>query len=123
MEIEEKKDHAQELKELDDKIADAELNFGDIEVRDAILAKAHFVRRTLDDKDEAIKIYQLALKKTIEIGKKMDINFEILRIHLENRDIGTSRSYPDKVKDIIDDCKVLFEKGGDWERKNKLKVY
>lgn len=123
MEIEEKKDHAQELKELDDKIADAELNFGDIEVRDAILAKAHFVRRTIGDKEEAIKIYQLALKKTIEIGKKMDINFEILRIHLENRDVGTGAHHPEKVKDIIDECKVLFEKGGDWERKNKLKVY
>lgn len=90
MEIEEKKDYEKELKELDDKIADAEQNFGDIEVRDAILAKAHFIRRTVGDKEQAIKIYELALKKTIEIGKKMDINFEILRIHLEDRNIGTS---------------------------------
>jgi 26S proteasome regulatory subunit N7 len=27
------------------------------------------------------------------------------------------------VKDHIDECHALLEKGGDWERKNKLKVY
>jgi len=37
----------------------------------------------------------------------MDINFEILRIYLEHRDI-------EKIKEIIAECKVLFEKGGDW---------
>ncbi len=58
-------------------------------MRDAILAKAHFIRRTIGDKEEAIKIYQEALKKTIEIGKKMDINLEILRIYLESKQIGT----------------------------------
>lgn len=29
----------------------------------------------------------------------------------------------EKIKEIIEECKVLFEKGGDWERKNKLKVF
>jgi len=90
MEIEGKKDYSKELKELDDKIADAEQNFGDIEVRDAILAKANFIRSTVGDGQEAIRVYELALKKTIEIGKKMDINFDILMIHLENRNIGTA---------------------------------
>jgi|JI6StandDraft_1071083.scaffolds.fasta_scaffold09761_11 26S proteasome regulatory subunit N7 len=75
MEIEGKTDYSKELKELDDKITDAEQNFGDIEVRDAILAKANFIRKTVGDGEEAIRVYQLALKKTIEIGKKMDINF------------------------------------------------
>lgn len=51
MEVEEAKDYSKELKELDDKIADAEQNFGDIEVRDAILAKANFIRRTIGDRE------------------------------------------------------------------------
>lgn len=62
---------------------DAQTNFGDIEVRDAILAKAAFLKKHNSDKTIAIAAYEEALKKTIEIGKKMDINFEILAIHLE----------------------------------------
>lgn len=49
MEIEPQQDYSKELQELDDKIKDAEENFGDIEVRDAILAKANFIRKTVGD--------------------------------------------------------------------------
>jgi hypothetical protein len=35
----------------------------------------------------AIAVYEQALKKTIEIGKKMDINFEILSIYLDERNL------------------------------------
>jgi 26S proteasome regulatory subunit N7 len=56
------------------------------------------------------------LKKTIEIGKKMDIAFLLIKIYLELNNI-------EKVKDNIDECHRLLEKGGDWERKNRLKVY
>lgn len=46
----------------------------------------------------------------------MDIHFKLCSIHLELENV-------DKVKEHIDECHVLLEKGGDWERKNKLKVY
>lgn len=46
----------------------------------------------------------------------MDIAFKLIGIYLavENNH---------KIKENIDECYKLLEKGGDWERKNKLKVY
>lgn len=46
----------------------------------------------------------------------MDIHFKLIYIYLTLEKI-------DKVKENIDECHQLLEKGGDWERKNKLKVY
>lgn len=71
-----------ELKKLDDKIKDAEENFGDIEVRDAILDKAQFLQK-INQLEEAVQVYNEAYKKTIGIGKKMDIIFFILLIYLK----------------------------------------
>ena len=80
-------DYEAELKKLEQKIVDAQTNFGDIEVRDAILAKAAFLKKHNGNKALAIAVYEQALKKTIEIGKKMDINFEILSIYLDERNL------------------------------------
>ena len=101
--------------ENDEKIKDAEENFGETEVRDAMLAKAELYH---DHKKypEAIETFNLALKKTIEIGKKMDIAFKLISIYLVLDNYS-------KIKENIDTCYSLLEKGGDWERKNKLKVY
>ena len=46
----------------------------------------------------------------------MDIHFKLISIYLQTEDV-------EKVKENIDECHKLLEKGGDWERKNKLKVY
>lgn len=46
----------------------------------------------------------------------MDIHFKLISIYLQTQKV-------DKVKENIDACHTLLEKGGDWERKNKLKVY
>ena len=46
----------------------------------------------------------------------MDIAFKLIAIYLK---LGNNI----KIKENIDECYKLLEKGGDWERKNKLKVY
>lgn len=46
----------------------------------------------------------------------MDIAFKLIAIYLE---LGNNL----KIKENIQECHKLLEKGGDWERKNKLKVY
>ena len=46
----------------------------------------------------------------------MDIRFKLIFIYLDIHQI-------EKVKENIDECHNLLEKGGDWERKNKLKVF
>ena len=88
------------------KIKDAEENFGETEIRDALLDKAQ-IFKSHTKYDEAILTYGLALKKTIEIGKKMDIAFFLIQIYLTLNNI-------EKVKENIDECHNLLEKGGDW---------
>ena len=51
-------------------------------MRDAILAKAELYNDH-SKWNEAIETYNLALKKTIEIGKKMDIAFKLIGIYLK----------------------------------------
>jgi 26S proteasome regulatory subunit N7 len=46
----------------------------------------------------------------------MDIAFKLIAIYLKLDNHS-------KVKENIDECYKLLEKGGDWERKNRLKVY
>jgi len=94
------------LAEADLKIKDAEENFGETEVRDALLAKAELYHNH-HKYDEAIETYNLSLKKTIEIGKKMDIAFKLISIYLVQDNHA-------KIKDNIDECYRLLEKGGDW---------
>ena len=107
-------DFDEEIKKLDEKIKDAEENLGDVEVRDAILEKAEFYQKS-NLRDKAIETFELALTKTIGIGKKMDVVFSMLRIVLNEKNL-------DQIKKYIDRCKKFLEEGGDWERKNRLKV-
>lgn len=46
----------------------------------------------------------------------MDVIFNILLIHVKDKNF-------EEIKIHIDKCNKLFEEGGDWERKNRLKVY
>ena len=79
-------DREEEIKKIDEKIKDAEENLGDVEIRDAILEKADFFEK-IREHDNAIKNYQLALSKTIGVGKKLDIVFSIMKIVLSLKDL------------------------------------
>ncbi|XP_010250870.1 PREDICTED: 26S proteasome non-ATPase regulatory subunit 6 homolog [Nelumbo nucifera] len=105
----------EELKKLDDKIADAEENLGESEVREAHLAKSLFYVR-ISDKEKALEQLKLTESKTVAIGHKMDIVFYSLQMGFFYMDF-------DLISKSIDKAKNLFEEGGDWERKNRLKVY
>mmetsp|Transcript_58563 Transcript_58563/g.67644 ORF Transcript_58563/g.67644 Transcript_58563/m.67644 type:complete len:328 (+) Transcript_58563:52-1035(+) len=113
--MEEELPYEEELKKLEDKITEARENFGDVEVRDAILDKAHFYLRK-NQKDLAVKAYEEALGKTIGVSKKLEVVFYLQQIYLEEKNL-------EKLSEQIDRSKKLLEEGGDWERKNKLKVY
>ncbi|KAM3218424.1 26S proteasome non-ATPase regulatory subunit 6 [Capsicum chacoense] len=104
-----------ELKKLDDKIADAEENLGESEVREAHLAKSLFYIR-IGDKEKALEQLKVTESKTVAVGQKMDLVFYTLQMGLFDLDF-------DLISKSIDKAKKLFEEGGDWERKNRLKVY
>lgn len=104
-----------ELKKLDEKIADAEENLGESEVREALLAKALFYVR-IGDKVNSLEQLKITEAKTVAVGQKMDLVFHTLRLGFFHLDFTL-------ISRNIDKAKSLFDEGGDWERKNRLKVY
>ncbi|CAL1397874.1 unnamed protein product [Linum trigynum] len=105
----------EELKKLDEKIADAEENMGESEVREAHLAKSLFYIR-IGDKEKALEQLKVTETKTVAVGQKMDLVFHTLQLGFSYKDF-------DLISKSIEKAKSLFEEGGDWERKNRLKVY
>merc|ERR1712170_58796 len=101
-----KKKNVDKIAALDKKIADAEELEGDQDVRDATIDKAHYLAQ-IGDKEESIKIFGTVFQedKKVPLGVKLDVTFSLLRIGLFYND-----------RKLIDD-------GGDWDRRNRLKVY
>ncbi|MCL7050896.1 hypothetical protein MKW94_018131 [Papaver nudicaule] len=107
--------NAEELKKNDEKVADAEENLGESEVREAHLAKSLFFIR-ISDKEKALEQLKVTEGKTVAVGQKMDLVFYTLQMGFFTMDF-------DLISKSIDKAKNLFDEGGDWERKNRLKVY
>ncbi|XP_022738121.1 26S proteasome non-ATPase regulatory subunit 6 homolog [Durio zibethinus] len=105
----------EEIKKLDEKIADAEENLGESEVREAHLAKSLYYIQ-IGEKEKALEQLKVTESKTVAVGQKMDLVFYTLQIGFFYMDF-------DLISNSIDRAKNLFEEGGDWERKNRLKVY
>lgn len=104
-----------EVAKMDEKIKDAEENLGESEVREAMLAKALFFIRVAD-KDRALDQLEATKTKTVAVGLKMDLVFHALRVAFFHLDFPL-------ITASLDKAKKLLEEGGDWERKNRLKVY
>lgn len=103
------------LQELDDVIDDAEKNLGEMEVREANLKKSEFLCR-IGDKEGAISAFRKTYDKTVSLGHRLDIVFHNIRIGLFYLD-------HDLITRNIEKAKTLIEEGGDWDRRNRLKVY
>lgn len=110
-----KQQNDEDLAKLEERIKDAKENLGDIEIRDALLAKAEFYNR-IGDKDAAVQAYLDAYEKTVGVGGKLDNILTVIRIAFFFDDT-------ELAKKEIERAKVELAKGGDWERRNKLKVY
>ena len=66
-----------------------------------------------------IYIYSLCRQtydKTVPIGQKLDVVFHLIRMGLFYLDY-------DLAKRNIAKAKTLIEEGGDWDRRNRLKVF
>ena len=108
-------DNADELARLEAAIATAEESFGDIEVKGALLAKADFFMR-IGDKGLSLSTLEAAYKKTVGVGMKIDNLLTRARVGFYHGDLAIA-------KDCVDEASKELEKGGDWERKNRLLVY
>lgn len=114
MDLERVPDYEEQLRALDAAIANAEENYGDTEVREAIMNKAAFFAKNGEDA-LAVKTYLQAYEKTVGVSKRLEIYMILLQIYFKETDLLQIKSY-------ITKSKQLLEEGGDWENKNKLKV-
>lgn len=110
-----KKANTQKLEELDAAIEDAEKNLGEGEVREANLKKSEYLSR-IGDKEAAVTAFRKTYEKTVSLGHRLDIVFHNIRLGLFYLD-------HDLITRNIEKAKSLIEEGGDWDRRNRLKVY
>jgi len=110
-----KERNAQRLKTLEDAISDAAQNLGESEVRQAHLNLAEFWTR-IGDKDSAEKAFKLTLEKTVGLGQKLDIIFCLARL-------GFFFGDDSLLSRALAQAHTLIESGGDWDRRNRLRVY
>lgn len=102
-------------KKIEAALTDAKENAGDVEIKNALLDRAELYNR-MGEKEESLKAYEEAQEKTVGIGGRMDNVLSMTRICLFFDDNQGVREH------IAKGWKEL-KKGGDFERKNKLKVY
>ena len=105
----------EKVKDLKAKIVDAEENLGESEVREGLLNEAEYYAR-IGDKEKAVSAYRVAIEKTVGLGEKLDVVFSQVRLGLFWDDEDLTRRNIEKSKEML-------VSGGDWERRNRSKVY
>jgi len=103
------------IQEYNAYIEDAEKNLTEMEVREKNLSKAEYLCR-IGDKEQAMAAFRKTYEKTVSLGQRLDIVFHEIRIGLFYMD-------HDIISRNIDKAKTLIDEGGDWDRRNRLKVY
>lgn len=105
----------EEIQKLSEAIENAEKNEGESEVREAMVKKCEYLT-LIGSKEEALKMLKETLDKTNTTGHKLDLHFHLIRLGFffnDNKIITTN----------LEKAKELIELGGDWDRRNRLKVY
>ncbi|KAG9044577.1 hypothetical protein FS837_007895, partial [Tulasnella sp. UAMH 9824] len=103
------------LETLDAALSSAYDTEGESEISDALRARANYLTK-IGDKDKAVEAQKLALEKTPGLGARIDIVLTLVRIGFFFNDQEIIRTYMKKAEGLV-------EEGGDWDRRNRLKVY
>ncbi|KAL4227085.1 26S proteasome non-ATPase regulatory subunit 6 [Mactra antiquata] len=110
-----KAENVAELKKLDEAIEDAEKNLGESEIRESMLKKAEYLC-AIGDKDECLSQFRKTQEKTVTLGYRLDLVFHLIRVGLFYMD-------HDLINRNLEKAQSLIDEGGDWDRRNRLKVY
>jgi len=110
-----KEANAEKIKQLDEAIEDSKKNLGETEIRDSMLAKAEYLCQ-IGDKENALTEFRKTYEKTVALGYRLDIVFHLIRIGLFYND-------HDLITKNLEKAQTLIDEGGDWDRRNRLKVY
>jgi len=105
----------EKIKELDGKIDENEKAFGDSEIRESYLAKAQYLS-SIADREQALTWIRKTAEKTVTLGHRLDLIFYQLRLGLFYMD-------QDLIERNLEKAKTLVDEGGDWDRRNRMKVY
>jgi 26S proteasome regulatory subunit N7 len=109
-------DFDQKLKEIEEEIEKAGREQGDFEVREALMTKAkHFFVH--GKRDLALSTLEEVMTKTVGVGARLETILYQLQVVYHFSPVELP-----KAKAFIEMGQVELEKGGDWERRNKLKV-
>ena len=108
--------NAAKLAKIEADIMDAKENLGEEEVRQAMFAKATVLAESGDTKAAITVFNEIEAQKKTTTGQKVDIAFSKLRIAFSSDDLPLMSKTIEKAKEYV-------EIGGDWERRNRLKVY
>eukprot|EP00755_Sulcionema_specki_P006549 Sspe_Gene.35768::Locus_17314_Transcript_1_1_Confidence_1.000_Length_1068::g.35768::m.35768/K03037/PSMD6, RPN7; 26S proteasome regulatory subunit N7 len=104
------------LAALEAKYKDAQENYGETEVREVILERCNFYAR-IGDKEKCLESNREALTVgKVGLGPKLDMEFQRIRLGIAFNDNKLIQEGIDKAHELL-----LTE--GDWERRNRLKVY
>eukprot|EP00667_Euglena_gracilis_P011168 EG_transcript_11393 len=107
--------NAASIKALEDKRKDAEENLGETEVHDVELELVSHYHR-IGDKENCVKKIDEMLEKVKGMGKQLDMLFQKIRLGLTFGDRPL-------LRDSIARAGEVLKREGDWERRNRLKVY
>ena len=66
--------------------------------------------------EKALEQFKETISQTQSFNTKIDCIFEIMHIGLQEKNL-------DLIKEYLTKCKDLLKDEGDWEKKNRLKVY
>ncbi|KAJ7445812.1 26S proteasome subunit RPN7-domain-containing protein [Mycena galericulata] len=102
------------LEKLDERLKHAQETEGESEISDALRGRANYLTK-IGDKD-ASAAQLLAFEKTPGLGSRIDIALTLVRIAFFWGDREDITKYLSKAE-------ALIEEGGDWDRRNRLKVY
>jgi 26S proteasome regulatory subunit N7 len=70
----------------------------------------------IGERGEALVAFDHTFAKTVALGPRLDVLLSMLCIGLFYESLAL-------IKTTLDRAKALLEEGGDWERRNRLKVY
>ncbi|CDO75233.1 hypothetical protein BN946_scf184895.g13 [Trametes cinnabarina] len=105
----------EELDKIDERLEEAKKTEGETDIADALRARANYLTQ-IGDKDRAIEAQKVALEKTPGLGSRIDIVLTLIRISFFFND-------HELILQHLAQADELVEKGGDWDRRNRLKVY
>jgi len=103
------------IKQLDEKIAKTQDSIEETDPTHYIFEKAKLYKDN-HMKEEALEQFKKVIEKTQSFNLKMDSVFEILHIGILYKDLNLLNEY-------IEKCRKMLHDGGDWEKRNRLKVY